>query len=423
MNAEYNGPVKTEASLRDPVHVIRFAALLWVGYLVALALISQSFGDPRSGNTETFFDALLAGVALLCLGLSLWRWVQDRLGEAFLPSMISLITALPILAAWLTIRLFPRNPVLDSQGLVLRLLPFLLVGFLLIAWRYRWQYMLLIVLGIAGLNAAIIWSFPPPGSASGAPFFRGALTVPLIQTVVFLAVGFSISYLMSRLRRQQESLQEANVRLNHYTSTLEQLATTRERSRLARELHDTLAHTLSGLAVQLETVSAYWDVDRASAHSSLQKSIATAHSGLEETRRALRALRASPLDDLGLAGATKAMVETLATRANLAMELSVAEDMPPLSPDVEQAVYRIAQEAVTNVVNHAGARELTVSLQFADGKVALVVSDDGVGFDTERANRPSQFGLTGMKERAQLIGGELKVESKPGAGTRMQLTV
>lgn len=110
----------------------------------------------------------------------------------------------------------------------------------------------------------------------------GGLIVTLIQVVIFLAVGFSISYLVTRLRLQQESLEAANIRLTHYASTLEQLATSRERNRLARELHDTLAHTLSGLSVQLETLKAYWDVDQRTARSILEKSLEMAHLGLEE---------------------------------------------------------------------------------------------------------------------------------------------
>ena len=257
----------------------------------------------------------------------------------------------------------------------------------------------------------------------GAPPFQGWLVITLIQTVIFLAVGFSISYLMSRLRRQQQSLEAVNIRLTHYASTLEQLATTRERNRLARELHDTLAHTLSGLSVQMETLKAYWDVDQKTARSILDKSLAAAHSGLKETRRALQALRASPLDDLGLALAISTMAKDAAERANLALDLSVMENIPPLSPDVEQCVYRVAQEAITNVVSHASAKKLAVKLEFIEGKMMLMVHDDGVGFDIEKVSNKAQFGLTGMRERAQLIGGELDITTKPGAGTTIKLTV
>jgi signal transduction histidine kinase len=279
--------------------------------------------------------------------------------------------------------------------------------------------MLLVILGIAGLNLGIIWSFPSPGPAP----FQGALNVTLTQAVVFLAVGFSISYLVNRLKNQQQSLEEANIRLTHYTSTLEQLATSQERNRLARELHDTLAHTLSGLSVQLEAVKAYWDVDKRKARSTLDKSLATAHSGLEETRRALKALRASPLDDLGLALAVKTMAEDATARANLTLDLSTTDDIPALSPDVEQCVYRVAQEAIMNVVNHAHAKKLTVKLKFREGKLTLMVRDDGIGFEIEEIDKTRHLGLVGVRERAQLIGGKLNIISKPKAGTTIQLTI
>lgn len=227
------------------------------------------------------------------------------------------------------------------------------VGLLLVAWQYKWRYVLLVILAIAGLNLGVIWPFAAPGTMP----FRGRLVVTLIQTVIFLALGFSTSYLISRLRGQQRSLEVANVRLAQYASTLEHLATSRERNRLALELHDTLAHTLSGLSVQLEAIKAYWDVDQQMARSLLEQCLTVTRSGLEETRRALKALRASPLDDLGLALALSTMVKDIAERATLALEMPEIIMMPPLSPDIEQCIYRVAQEAVTNVVKHANANK------------------------------------------------------------------
>ncbi len=313
----YNYDVKRINSYLDALHLVRFAAILWIGYLAVLAIINQSIWDPRQVSINTLYYYFMLGVvALICLGLTYWSWVQEKLGKALLPLIIAIITVLPMLATWGIIKLFPRTPMLDPQGSVLRLIPFFLVSFLLVAWRYRWPYMLLIILATMGLNVAIVWSFPSPGPAP----FQGALTATLIQTVVFLAVGFSISFLMTKLKNQQRSLEEANLRLTHYASTLEQLATSRERNRLARELHDTLAHTLSGLSVQLEAIKAYWDVDPKMARSSLENSLETAHSGLQETRRALKALRASPLDDLGLVQALRNMIEEMASRANLKLD-------------------------------------------------------------------------------------------------------
>jgi signal transduction histidine kinase len=404
----------------DAVLLIRFAAILWIAYLAAMTLIGRLTAGIQDDLSSLFYYyALLGAVALVCLGLSYWRWLQQKVRRFFIPLIVAIITVLPIIFIGIIARSFPPSRMLDPQNSLLTELPFLLVGFLLIAWQYKWPYMLIITLGITVLNFLTTWMLRPPGEMS----IRWPLMITLIQAVVVLAVGFSISYLMTRMRRQQQSLEDANLRLSHYASTLEQLATSRERNRLARELHDTLAHTLSGLSVQLETVKAYWDVDHNMAKTSLENALKTARSGLEETRRALKSLRASPLDDLGLVQALRGLGEEAADRAELKADIALPENIETLTPDIEQSIYRIAQEAIANVINHAGAKNIKLEMTQSDGKITLLVQDDGVGFDPEKVNKTSQFGLTGMKERAQLCGGELFVASQPGSGTTIKLTI
>lgn len=419
----YNVVMSIRTSSADAVRLIRFAAVLWIGYLVLLAFISQSF--PRPQRMNPLYYVALGCVAVLCLILSYWNWIQERLRKAFIPLVIAIITILPVVFSNMISRLplpfpGPLGPRFTTpESLVLVVFPFLFVALMLVAWQYKWQYVLLVILGIAGLNLGMIWFL----AELGTPPFLGGITVTLIQTIIFLAVGFSISYLVNRLKVQQQSLAEANARLMHHATALEHLATSRERNRVARELHDTLAHTLSGLSVQLEAVKAYWDVDPEKARSTLEKSLSAAHYGLAETRRALQALRASPLDDLGLSLAVRAMVEDAAARANLTLESSVADKLPSLSPNVEQCIYRVAQEAVTNAARHAKAKTLTVNLESEDGKVTLTVHDDGVGFDVAAARKANHYGLKGMQENAQLVGGELTITSKPGEGTTVKLVI
>lgn len=425
---DYNANMKMITPRADMVRLIRFAAFLWIGYLVVLAFINQLFQSPQPPpspqlplqNTDYLYYILYGFIALLCLVLAYWPWLQRKLKQAFIPVVIAIITISPVFINQFAGRPFPLGPRFGSpEATVLVMFPFMFVALLLVAWQYKWQHILFVILGITALNLGVRWSSAGPGTQP----FQGVLAVFLIQTVIFLVVGFSISYLMSRLRAQQQSLEAANIRLTQYASTLEQLATSRERNRLALELHDTLAHTLSGLSVQLETIKAYWGVDEPTARSILEKSLAATHSGLEETRRALKALRASPLDDLGLTLALRRMAEDAASRANLALDMPEIIMVPPLSPDVEQCIYRVAQEAVANVVKHANAKKLTVKLEFVEGGATLSVSDDGIGFDAEQIDKTSHFGLAGMQERAQLVGGELNIVSKPGLGTTIKLTV
>ncbi len=308
---------------------------------------------------------------------------------------------------------------LAIQGMVLRQLPVLFIGLVLVAWHYPLVAMILFSVGLNLFELAVvlIWERLDPTRLMVFYF------ITLVRTVCFIVVGIFINQLITLLRAQQASLQAANSQLQHYASTLESLTVSRERNRMSRELHDTVVHTLSGLSVQLEAAKAYWAVAPDTARSRLEQALDLTRSGLQETRRALKALRASPLDDLGLGLALRQLAETAAKRGALQLELALPEPTVLLSPDVEQCVYRVAQEAVENVVHHANAQHLAVSLAVAGGEVQLVVRDDGVGFNPAAKPPAGHYGLEGMRERAHVAGGALTVESQPGRGTTLQLVL
>jgi signal transduction histidine kinase len=137
----------------------------------------------------------------------------------------------------------------------------------------------------------------------------------------------------------------------------------------------------------------------------------------------LKALRASPLDDLGLSLALTAMVRQTTANSSLVLDLSIINEIPVLSPDVEQCIYRVAQEAVLNAVKHANAGNLAVRLESKDGKTMLTVQDDGVGFNTDKKIESTGFGLIGMQERAQFAGADLTIKSSRQSGTIIMLKV
>ena len=190
---------------------------------------------------------------------------------------------------------------------------------------------------------------------------------------------------------------------------------------MARELHDTLAHTLSGLSVQLETTQAYLEVDPDTANELLAKSLTATRSGLNETRRALKSLRASPIDDLGLLLALEKLAESAAERGNFELSIAVPDDVSMLTTDEEQCIYRIAQEALENAVHHADAEHVKVQLSIDSEEVILSIEDDGTGFEIGKINTEGHYGLSGIRERAQIAGGHLTIASKPGQGTRIEL--
>jgi signal transduction histidine kinase len=334
--------------------------------------------------------------------------------------MILLISAPPILVYHLLLPPLPPGPLSNAEGMTLRQWPVHFFGLILVAWQYNLGAIFIFSFGIAALeNFAILVLRPVnyPDTLT-ALFF-----IIILRTVSLLVIGFFIQQLMKRLRTQQDSLRQANLQLRHYANTLEDLTISRERNRLARELHDTLAHTLSGLSVQLETTQAYWDVEPETARDLLAKSLAATRSGLNETRRALKALRASPIDDLGLRLSLQKLAESAAERGKLSLSLSLPEQITSLPPDVEQCLYRIAQESLENVIYHANAQTLLVQLTMSEETICLRVEDDGLGFDVKQSQVAGHYGLPGMRERAQAVGGELTINSRPGQGTRIQLTL
>jgi signal transduction histidine kinase len=401
--------------------LLRIVATLWIGYILALAASDALFVAlrPLIQPLPARYYVPQGLIALGVLGLSFWRWAQARLGRAFLPLVIVWMSALPILATALATRWLPPGPLTSAEGLALRLLPVLFMALVLVAWQYRWRHVVLFSLGTAAL---VIGSLGPLGAGLGSPIVPGTLAA-VIQTISFLTVGYCICALMNRLRAQRASLEQANTQLRHYASTIERLTISRERNRVARELHDTLAHTLSALIVQLETTKAYWEVEPATARTMLATALDATRSGLQETRYALKALRASPLDDLGLGLALRRMTEAAASRANLSLDLALAEPLPVLAPDIEQCIYRIAQEAVANSTQHANAQQLTVRLECHANRLVLEVHDDGCGFDVHDSARPGHFGLAGMRERAELAGGQLNIASRPGQGATVRLII
>lgn len=410
--------MKEKGSETDVVRSLRLAVALWMGYVLVLVLIDHLFYPHPL--FPPFYYAVNGLNALLVLGLALWPDFRRWLGVVFLPVVIVMMSVLPIVTNQLIVLPLPPGPHAMPETTALRLMPVLFIALVLTAWQYQWRHVILFSGGIALFTLGLHVLLFRPG---GASLLLAPVTVLVIQTVSFLVVGYFINTLMSRLKMQQSSLEQANAQLVHYAGTLEHLTISRERNRMARELHDTLAHTLSGLSVQLETIKAYWDVDPAAAQGLLDQSLTATRSGLQETRRALKSLRATPLDDLGLALALRKLAEETAARANLQLDLSLPGRLPALSPDVEQCIYRVAQEAVSNVAHHANARTLTVQLSVNGLAISLLVRDDGLGFNVRQGKTSDHFGLPGMRERAHLAGGQLTIDSRPGQGTTIRLEI
>ncbi|MEN6293420.1 MAG: sensor histidine kinase, partial [Methanobacterium sp.] len=218
-----------------------------------------------------------------------------------------------------------------------------------------------------------------------------------------------------------ESIIEANKNLVNYASTIEQLTISRERNRIARELHDLMAHTMSGVTIELEGASSMLSVDPEKTEKMLEHSLSAVRSGLMETRRALLALRSSQLEDLGLSLAIKNLVDTLPGKTEYQIDFEIDNIRVVLPANVEQCFYRVAQEALSNIVLHAKATRLSVYLKWQEELLLLSIKDNGVGFDKNNIVGTDKYGLLGMKERAEMIQANLSIESQLGVGTQIEL--
>jgi len=190
-----------------------------------------------------------------------------------------------------------------------------------------------------------------------------------------------------------------------------------ERARVARDLHDEVNQSLTGLLLRLEAAR---EAAPPELEAELAETKALAHQAMRELLSLARQLRPTALDDLGLVAAIGGQVEQLA-RGEIEAGLDVDGDFSELGDDAQLVVYRVAQEALSNAARHSGAGRVDVKLRRRGVDVELEVADDGRGFAFDESE--GGLGLAGMRERALLIGGELTIESRPGRGTTVRLTV
>jgi two-component system, NarL family, sensor histidine kinase UhpB len=190
----------------------------------------------------------------------------------------------------------------------------------------------------------------------------------------------------------------------------------RERIRIARELHDEIGQMLTAVAIQADRAAE----DGAGEPSRALRTIADdIRTSLDDVRRIARELRPEALDDLGLVNALITLCTRVAAQGKLRVERRLDAEIPSLGPEVELVIYRVAQEALTNVLRHAHASRATVSLHADERTVILRVRDNGRGLPPETP--PGTAGISGMRERARLIGARLTVQSKPGQGVEVEL--
>ena len=270
------------------------------------------------------------------------------------------------------------------------------------------------------------------------PYALLAFSFAVLFTLVFTLLAVSAEKTREDVQRLAAELGEANRKLREYAVQVEELAATRERNRLAREIHDSLGHYLTVINVQLEAAKAVRERDPLAARQALDKAQALTQEGLQEIRSSVAALRSSPLDNKTLAEALRQLVEE-SRSGGLAAEMELRGQPRSLPPQAELTLYRAGQEGFTNVRKHARAKSARLVLDFqSPTETRLSLTDDGAGaqptapVSMEASSAESQpvgaqavtgFGLLGLRERVHLLGGRVSVRTAPNAGFTLEVEV
>jgi signal transduction histidine kinase len=375
--------------------------LLGVAYLTAAAIYVASLFSAPDLRAPAPWIALTLLFVLFALSIYLlprsYRRFERRLGLVLF--QIALVFATIIVSQGdgsMPILYFIVVPIayLSFDFILASGLTLLCLGTLFLAY--------LIVHGLGPAAAAL---FPYGG---GFAFFA-AISTALIQQQ------------KGRQRAEQllAELEDAHEQLRAYTAQVKALAVAEERNRLAREIHDSLGHYLTAITMQLQAAGKLVAEQPERAAESIAKAEEMARESLAEVRRSVAALRTSPLDTVALGDAIGELVEALYD-SGIATTFSVKGKSQSLPIQAKTALYRAAQEGLTNVRKHAKASAVEIMLAYEPEQVMLTIADNGVG---QRSTASDGFGLPGLRERLSLVGGTLEADNDPEGGFRLHVTV
>jgi signal transduction histidine kinase len=261
----------------------------------------------------------------------------------------------------------------------------------------------------------------------GMPFFLSISLDGLLSWLVYSAgnlffgmFGYATRQSEEERQRSQQllvELQEAHQKLQAYAEQLEELTIAQERNRIAREMHDTLGHRLTIAAVQLEGAQRLVRKDPGRAENMIGTVREQVREGLSELRKTVAMLRASPDEDMPISLALEKLVKQTAEATGIQIHLSLDDSYSNLPAPYRQALYRATQEALTNIQRHARATEAWIQFAHGQDQLTLLIGDNGVGFEPEQEQ--AGFGLSGLRERAALLGGDCYIDKRPGGGSQL----
>jgi signal transduction histidine kinase len=366
------------------------------GFTYGALAVSTLFALPRGFSSQR--DVLLFLGQLLIFGGWVQLWGRQRIKD-------------PVAHSWWTL-------VLAFLGmLVLATLAARHLAFTLVATTLLPQYFTLLPLPVAVLT--FFPMFVASEYSHTAAVLANPTTMPWDMAIIRGAAVILIGICFKVLALQIEERGRLRASL---ASAERKTGVLAERQRLAREIHDTLAQGFASILLHFERAEQIGALESSPAKPHLDLARSVAREGLEESRRMLAALRPEVLEQRALPEALERVCQEWSVRTKIEAKLSVTGSASALHPDIEVAVLRGMQEALTNVARHSGAKTAAVTLSYMDDVVVLDVQDDGKGFLPSEV-QGNGYGLTGMRERVKRLRGSVSVESMPGEGTTISLSL
>ncbi|HEX8034743.1 MAG TPA: sensor histidine kinase [Ktedonobacterales bacterium] len=395
---------RVERIFANPFSPMEFAAYVTIagGYLLAVLTAQGSL--------------TLLGFAALTVGNLTWLWVFQRMhaSDCTGPKLTRLVASL--IAVTILIEALPPLGVGFDW-----LLPLVTVG--IIGSNYPWRRALALTGMVYLLSAVVIVAID---DMKAQDIFNNLVT--LTPAFIFVFAFSVVARWQLEQREHAEALvsqlEEAQAQLRAYAHEVEELGATRERNRIAREIHDTLGHYLTILAVQLETATKLEERDDPRLHSELVEARRVASECLNEVRHSVAALRPTDPTATSVSDALATLAaEFEAVAPDTAVALDVEGAVQALPPEVRVALYRSVQESLTNIRKHAQATKVLVRLRVDVRNAELLVLDNGTGAASCDDGHEPGFGIVGMRERIALLGGTAKCGPDTGRGWRVDVRV
>lgn len=300
-------------------------------------------------------------------------------------------------------------------------------GFWWIIWVQVLQLFISLPLKVAIPATGLVFLVVAHFESGLQQFFGFPVGVVIERLIPWLIVSIAFSFISMLIRANQEragliaELQAAKQELELAHQQEVELAALRERERLARDMHDSLGHALVTLSVQLEAVQRLYPVNPESASRQINELKTLTRTSMEALRRTLAGLRTPGLNHRPLAQALSELSQEISQRTSLKMNCRIAPEIEQLNPTLTEAVWRVIQEALMNVEKHAAARSVQIDLAVKPEEVTLLVADDGRGLPPDYTHRPGHYGLQGMRERVEGLGGGLTLGKNGQAGTLIEV--